>query len=141
MKNKLQIKKPALFNFKVFPEFNGTLVPFYTNSFFPKYFKLKRFFTLYGKKKYFRADHAHKKCTQIIIPLRGTMKVKIKSRKLNKIFMLSVNKKKALYIPPYNWVTIFFKNDMDSILTLCDFKYDKKEYISEYQNFKKLIYK
>ena len=51
------------------------------------------------------------------------------------------NKKKALYIPPYNWVTIFFKNDMDSILTLCDFKYDKKEYISEYQNFKKLIYK
>ena len=50
MKNKLQIKKPALFNFKIFPEFNGTLVPFYTNSFFPKNFKLKRFFTLYGKK-------------------------------------------------------------------------------------------
>ena len=100
---------------------------------------MKRLFTLYGKKKHFRADHAHKKCTQIIIPLRGLASVKIKSRGFNKIFKLSVNKK-ALFIPPYNWVTIFL-NDNDSILTLCDYKYDKKEYISEYQNFKKIISK
>ncbi len=138
---KLKIIKPKLINFETFPEFNGTLVPFYTNSFFPKKFRLKRLFTLYGKKKHFRADHAHKKCTQIIIPLRGLASVKIKSRGFNKIFKLSVNKKKALFIPPYNWVTIFFKNDNDSILTLCDYKYDKKEYISEYQNFKKIISK
>ena len=138
---KLKIRKPALIKFKTFPEFNGMLVPFYTNSFYPKKFVLKRFFTLYGKKKHFRADHAHRKCTQIIIPLRGLVKVKIKSRKLNKIFNLSVIKKRALLIPPYNWVTIFFRNDHDSILTLCDYKYDKKEYISEYHNFKKIISK
>ncbi len=137
----IKIKKPSLSTFNTFKEFNGSLIPFYTNSFFPKKFKLKRFFILYGKKKFFRADHAHRKCTQIIIPLRGVIKVKIKSRKYNKIFKLSVNKNKALHIPPYNWVTIFFSNNLDSILTLCDFKYDKKEYISEYQNFKKIISK
>ena len=47
---KLKIIKPKLINFETFPEFNGTLVPFYTNSFFPKKFRLKRLFTLYGKK-------------------------------------------------------------------------------------------
>ena len=102
---------------------------------------LKRFFTLYGKKKYFRADHAHSKCSQIIIPLKGKIQVKIKSRNYNRTFNLTIDKRKALYIPPYNWVTIFFKKENDSILTLCDFKYDKKEYISEYKNFKKIILK
>ncbi len=137
----IKIKKPSLINYKIYPEFNGTLVPFYTNNFFPKKFLLKRFFTLYGKKKHFRADHAHKKCTQIIIPIRGKVKLIIKSRNYNKIFELTVKKKRAILIPPFNWVKIFFNNTDDAILTLCDYKYDKKEYISDYQNFKKIVSK
>ena len=137
----IKIKKPSLINYKIYPEFNGTLVPFYTNNFFPKKFLLKRFFTLYGKKKHFRADHAHKKCTQIIIPIRGKVKLIIKSRNYNKIFELTVKKKRAVVIPPFNWVKIFFNNTDDAILTLCDYKYDKKEYISDYQNFKKIVSK
>ena len=93
------------------------------------------------EKKYFRADHAHKKCTQIIIPIRGKVKLLIKSRNYNKIFELTVKKKRAVVIPPFNWVKIFFNNTDDSILTLCNYKYDKKEYISEYQNFKKIVSK
>ena len=67
----IKINKPKIFRYSIYPEYNGSLIPFYTKKHFPKYFKLKRFFILYGKKKYFRADHAHKKCSQIIIPLRG----------------------------------------------------------------------
>ena len=137
----IKIKKPYLIKYNIYPEFNGTLVPFYTSNFLPKKFLLKRFFTLYGKKKYFRADHAHKKCTQIIIPIRGKVKLLIKSKNYNKIFELTVIKKRAVVIPPFNWVKIFFNNTDDSILILCDYKYDKKEYISEYQNFKKIISK
>ena len=136
-----KIKKPSILNYSIYPEFNGTLIPFYTNKHFPKNFKLKRFFILYGKSKFLRADHAHKKCFQIIIPLKGEIKVKIKSKKYNKIFNLKVAKKKALLIPPYNWITIYFKNNNDSLLTLCNFKYDKKEYISEYNNFREIISK
>ena len=69
------------------------------------------------------------------------MKLFIKSRNYNKIFELTVKKKRAILIPPFNWVKISFNNTDDAILTLCDYKYDKKEYISEYQNFKNIIYK
>ena len=37
----------------------------------------------------------------------------------------------------YNWITIYFKENQDSLLTLCNYKYDKKEYISQYKDFKK----
>lgn len=137
----IKISKPKIFRYSIYPEYNGSLIPFYTKKHFPKYFKLKRFFILYGKSKYFRADHAHKKCSQIIIPLRGKIKIKIKSKKYSKIFNLEIKKKKALLIPPYNWIRIYFKNNDDSLLTLCNFKYDKKEYISEFKNFKYIISK
>ena len=52
-----------------------------------------------------------------------------------------LKKKEALYIPTYNWIKINFKSDEDSLLTLCNYKYDKKEYILEFNNFKKIISK
>ena len=67
--------KPQIINYKSFAEKSGTLSPFYIGSHVPKNFKLKRFFFLYGKKKYLRADHAHKKCSQILIPIIGKVKV------------------------------------------------------------------
>ena len=136
-----KIKKPFLIKYSTFPEFNGTLIPFYTNKSFPKKFKLKRFFILYGKKKYFRADHAHSKCSQIIIPLSGKILIKIISKNYKKNFKLNTKSKAAIYVPPYNWITIYFKNNNDSLLTLCNYKYDKKEYISHFSKFKKIILK
>ena len=136
-----KIIKPFLFKYKIFPDFSGTLIPFYINNSFPKKFLLKRFFLLYGKSKYFRADHAHTKCSQIIVPLKGSIKIKITSKSKNKIFFLSTKKNNALFVPPYNWITIFFKNNNDSLLTLCNYKYDKKEYILELDKFKKIISK
>ena len=135
----IKINKPKILRYSIYPEFNGTLIPFYTNKHFPKYFKLRRFFLLYGKKKYSRADHAHKKCSQIIIPLRGKIYITIKSRKYSKKYILGVYKKNCLLVPPYNWIKINFQKNEDSLLTLCDFKYDKREYISNYQNFLKII--
>ncbi len=134
-----KIIKPKIIKYSAFPEKNGTLIPFYTNKSFPKDFRIKRFFILYGKKSLFRADHAHSKCSQIIIPLSGTIKIKVISRKFKKIYILSKFSKKALFVPPFNWIKINFRNNNDSLLTLCDYKYDKKEYISEFNNFKKII--
>ena len=34
-------------------------------------------FILHGKKGFFRGDHAHKKCTQVFVPLSGKMKIDI----------------------------------------------------------------
>ena len=89
--------RPKILKYSIYPELSGTLIPFYTNKHFPKKFRLNRFFILYGKSKFFRADHAHKKCSQIIIPLKGQIKIKIKSKNFLKSFSLNVKKKSIIY--------------------------------------------
>jgi dTDP-4-dehydrorhamnose 3,5-epimerase-like enzyme len=122
---KLRLKK-----FNIYQDKTGNLVPFYTKKNFDN-FKIKRFFFLYGKKSQTRAKHAHKKCNQILIPVRGTSKIKIinKKKKIFK-FMLKPSFKKYLFVPKFHWIEIKFSNNNDSLLTLCDYEYDKKEYIN-----------
>ena len=135
----IKFKNPKLVNYSIYPELSGTLIPFYKNVHFPRSFILKRFFILYGKSKHFRADHAHKKCWQIIIPLRGHIKIKLVNKNFTKMFYLNKERKKALIVPPYNWIKINFKRNEDSLLTICNYKYDKKEYISNFKDFQKII--
>ena len=137
----LKFKKPSLIKIPSYSEFNGTLKPFYINSSFPDDFKLKRIFILYGKHKYFRADHAHKKCSQIIVPLNGEITIEIQNIYFKKKITLNYKKNKALMIPPFNWIKIIFKKNNDSLITFCDYKYDKSEYISDYKEFKLLTKK
>ncbi len=124
-------------NFNRYPERSGELVPFYSKNLKKLNFKLVRFFFLFGKKNFIRADHAHIKCNQIIIPIRGKIKITTYRKKKKKVFILSRHKKQALLIPTLTWIRInFFKNE-DCLLTLCSYKYDKKEYISSFNIFKK----
>ena len=89
------------------------------------------------KKKFIRADHAHLKCDQIIIPIKGKIKIITYRKKKKKIYILSRLKKEALFVPTLTWVRINFLKDDDCLLTLCNYKYDKKEYISSFEKFKK----
>lgn len=135
----MKIINPYTLKFTTYPEKTGSLIPFYSNISFPKKFIIKRFFLLYGKKNFSRADHAHKKCWQIIIPLSGRIKIKIFNKLVKKIFYLDSKNKYYLIIPPYNWINIFFEKNDDSLLTLCNYKYDKNEYISDINLYKKII--
>jgi UDP-2-acetamido-3-amino-2,3-dideoxy-glucuronate N-acetyltransferase len=126
--------KPYYFKLEKFGDFSGYLNPFYVNKSFPKKFKLKRFFFIFGKKKYFRADHAHKKCDQIIIPVKGKIKITLMNKE-KKIYYISQKLMRGLYVPKKNWIKINFYKDFDCLLVLCNYKYDKKEYISSYNDF------
>jgi dTDP-4-dehydrorhamnose 3,5-epimerase-like enzyme len=133
---KLEVKK-----YKIFSEITGSLLPFYKNDEY-KDFNLKRFFFIYGRKKFLRADHAHKKCNQILIPISGEMVVEIISKKnLKKKYTLSKKNKKYLKVPKYNWIKIKFKDNDGILLILCDYKYDKKEYIQNIKEFFNLRHK
>ena len=92
---------------------------------------------MYGKKDYLRADHAHKKCYQIIIPINGQIKITTFFNKEKKIFLLNSKNNKLLFVPTYTWLRIKFYKNNDSLLTLCNFKYDKKEYINNFNEFNK----
>jgi len=129
---KIQFKKSKRFFDKT-----GSLVPFYKKTSL-KNFNIRRFFFVYGKKKYFRADHAHKKCNQILIPVAGKIEVFIlNQKKIKKKFILSLENNKYLFVPKKHWIRLkFFKED-SILLTLCDHKYDKKEYIQSIKKFLK----
>jgi dTDP-4-dehydrorhamnose 3,5-epimerase-like enzyme len=139
MKKKLQLIKLNYYKDK-----RGLLTPFefknkkikINNSLL---FNVKRLFFVVGNKDYFRGNHAHKKCSQILICLNGKIKIKTKYKNNSKSFQISNKKGEALFIPPMVWNRIYFINKNSSLAVLCDYKYDfKKEYINDYKEFKKL---
>ena len=129
---KIQFKKSKRFFDKT-----GSLVPFYRKTSL-KNFNIRRFFFVYGKKKYFRADHAHKKCNQILIPVAGKIEVFIlNQKKIKKKFILTLENNKYLFVPKKHWIRLKFLKEGSILLTLCDHKYDKKEYIQSIKKFLK----
>jgi UDP-2-acetamido-3-amino-2,3-dideoxy-glucuronate N-acetyltransferase len=128
---KLEIKR-----FKKFTDATGSLVPFYKKKSLNN-FNIKRFFFIYGKKKFMRADHAHRKCNQILIPISGSIKINVfNSKKVKKTFTINNKLKNFLLIPKFHFIQIKFLKKDSTLLTLCDYKYDKKEYIQKKEFFK-----
>ena len=121
------------FNFKKFKNISGELLPITFDKDFP--IKVKRIFFIYGKKKYKRGDHAHKKCSQVFFPLFGKAEITVQSRKMKKIVILDYKKNKAILVPPKTWCDIKFLTKDSIVLVLCDYKYDFNDYIESYVDF------
>jgi dTDP-4-dehydrorhamnose 3,5-epimerase-like enzyme len=124
--------------FKKYSDRTGSLIPFYVKESL-KNFKIVRFFFLHGKFRSIRANHAHKKCNQIYIPVLGKILVEItnKKNKTKKILLGRLNNK-FITIPKMTWTKITFKEKKSVLLVLCDYKYDRNEYIEDKEIFLKL---
>ena len=114
------MKLPKVFYFKKFTKISGKLLPITFNNKFP--IKVKRMFFIYGRKKYKRGDHAHKKCSQVFIPIMGKIKISMKYKQTKKSVFLSHNLSKALLVPPRIWSSIEFLNNNSLVLILADHK-------------------
>ena len=127
------MQSPRIINLKKFTKPSGKLLPITFNSKFP--IKVKRMFFIYGKKKYKRGDHAHKKCSQVFIPINGKIKINMKYRKTEKNVLLSANRSRSLFVPPKIWSSVEFLNSNSLVLVLTDYEYDFKDYIETYKEF------
>ena len=127
------MKLPKIFNFKKFTNKSGTLLPITFKNKFP--IKVKIIFITYGKKKYIRGDHAHKKCSQIFLPIMGKIKINMKYKKTEKSINLSHRGSKALLVPPRIWSRVEFLNNNSVVLVLTDYEYDYRDYIETYKEF------
>ena len=67
-------------HFKSFKKKSGTLIPFSLKKDIP--FKVKRIFLVYGNKNFTRAKHAHKKCSQFIMPIHGKIELYCENKSL-----------------------------------------------------------
>ncbi len=121
---------------KKFTNSGGSLLPIYLNKLLG--FNLKRFFILNGKKNTIRGKHAHKKCTQIFIPVRGKIELTL-IKKNKKKLILNPNSLKIIKVPPLTWCEIKFIDNNCVVIVLCDTKFSEKEYIRKFKNFSKFI--
>ena len=127
------MKPYKIFDYKKFKNISGELLPITFDESFP--IKVKRIFFIYGKKKYKRGDHAHKKCSQVFLPLFGKAEITIQSKKIKKGIILDYQKNKAMLVPPKTWCHVKFLTKNSIVLVLCDYKYNFNDYIESYEDF------
>ena len=98
-----------------------------------KYFKSQRIFFLHSNKSCLRGNHAHKKCTQIFLSLKGSIEITIENKKdLKKLRLKEFND--PVKVPPLNWVKIKMKKNQ-LLMVICNKKFSEKDYIRDYQAF------
>ena len=124
---------------KIFSDNTGSLIPISLKKDIP--FNTKRIFIIHGKKNRIRADHAHYKCSQFLIPLYGTIIVDYISKKGKFKKTLSLKKNNTLLLEQMTWCKIKFLTDNSKLMVFCDMEYDASDYIRKYTNFLTLIKK
>ena len=102
------------------------------------YFKIKRVFVITGKKNVSRANHAHKNTIQLLININSKCKITL-TNKTSKTINFS-REGEFILCPKKTWLKIDFMKE-GSIMVVCDKKYNKKDYINNIENFKKLYLK
>jgi len=125
--------------FKSYKKKSGTLVPFSIIKDMP--FKVKRIFLIYGNKNFIRGNHAHKKCSQLLVPVSGKIEVIFENKKKKITKILDHKFKKGHLVKPKTWCKLKFLTNNSILMVFCDQEYQFKDYIEKYKDFLKIIEK
>lgn len=116
----------------------GFLVPLELGENIP--FEVKRIFYTYNVPyEGNRGAHAYHNTQQVLICISGKLKIKCFDGIDTKIYELN-SPNEALYIAPKVWRTTFKHSSNAVLLVLSSLEYDEKDYIRDYNEFKKLMY-
>lgn len=85
-----------------------------------------------------RGEHAHKKCEQFLISIRGAVSVSVDNGNVRDEFMLDTPSK-GLWLPAGYWGEQFGHSPDSILLVLASLPYDNEDYIRTYDRF--LIWK
>lgn len=123
--------------FKTFNSDTGYLIPFSLKKDIP--FSVKRIFIISGKKDKIRADHAHYKCSQYFVVIKGSVDVSCENKKGKFKKRLSSRNKNTLLLKPKTWCRVKFIKKDSILLVFCDREYEFNDYIEYYKDFLKII--
>ena len=112
------------YTFNKFKKKSGTLIPISLSKDIP--FKTKRVFMIYGNKNFVRGNHAHKKCSQFLIPIFGKIKIDYFDKVRKNSVLLNSNKKNGILLKPLTWCKLTFLSKNSIILVFCDREYEYK---------------
>mgnify|MGYP001369429549 FL=1 len=130
------LENVKLISLKTFTDSEGSLVPIESGSSIP--FEIKRVFYIFEvHDQKDRGEHSHYKTEQVLICLSGKVRVLCDDGKDRKEWILD-KPNQALYIPNLIWDEQTYIVPGSVLLVLANTGYDKSDYITDYNEFKKL---
>ncbi len=102
-------------------------------------FVAKRYFVIFGvPKKEVRGEHAHKKCHQFLICVKGSCYISVDDGKNKEEHFLD-SPNRGIHLSPMIWGAQY-KFSVDSVLVVfASHYYDQEDYITDYSTFKKTL--
>ncbi len=131
------VKGVTLHHFALIPDLRGNLTVGEFDRQVP--FKPLRYFLVFGvPNREIRGEHAHHKCHQFLICVRGNCAV-VADDGVNKIEVPLEGPDRGLYLPPLTW-GVQYKYSADAMLMVfaSDY-YDAADYIREYDEFQTVV--
>lgn len=84
-----------------------------------------------------RADHAHRRCTQLHVCITGQVTMHLTDGTDRRRVRLTSNGVGAL-VPPLIWSRLVFDHPGTSLIVICDEPYDDADYIRDWREFVEL---
>ena len=123
-----------IINLRSFEDNKGSLIPI--ESELDCLIDIKRIFYVYNVPSgETRGKHSHKKTIQVLICIKGSCEVKCDDGVNSKTFVLS-DPSQALYVPEGIWAEETYETSDTLLMVLCNTRYEKEDYIFDYEEFK-----
>src|SRR4051812_26641800 len=128
--------QPELIHFSKHLDDNGVLCVYECGRHVP--FDIRRVFTISARHGDVRGDHAHKKCTQLLVCVSGQIHVACDDGSVVSEYLLD-GMGVGLLVPPGIWATEKYLENDAVLMVLCDRGYEAEDYIRDYKDFKTFI--
>jgi len=125
----------TVIDFEMHGDSNGKLCVYERGKHFP--FDIRRVFTVSAKEGDIRGEHAHKKCSQLLVCVSGRIRVSWDNGSVVSHQLLE-NMGSGILIPPGIWAKEEYLEDDSVLMVLCDRGYESEDYIRNYPEFIKL---
>jgi dTDP-4-dehydrorhamnose 3,5-epimerase-like enzyme len=123
-----------IINLQTFTEVKGNLSPLESAGLLD----IKRFFYVYGVPPgEIRGRHSHIETRQLFICSTGSVKITCDDGK-NKVTYQLNTPSTALLVPAGIWAEELYEEEGTVLMVLCNTHYDPKDYVTNYEEFKKV---
>jgi acetyltransferase-like isoleucine patch superfamily enzyme/dTDP-4-dehydrorhamnose 3,5-epimerase-like enzyme len=118
-------------------DLRGNLVAGEVGKFLP--FEVKRFFVVHGvSSRQIRGQHAHRKCHQFLVCVRGSCRVIADDGRHRQEFLLD-SAARGVYLPPKVWGVQYDYSADAALLVFASHAYEPGDYIRDYEAFLRLV--
>lgn len=83
-----------------------------------------------------RGRHCHKENLQFLICVNGEINIRLEK---NNIQFVTLRKGETLFLDKMVWSQQCYLEECSELMVLCSHEYDKNDYITDFEEFKKLV--